>query len=303
MIRYSTISLPKELYDGLQHMVETGSSLGYNSVADFCKEAIRLHVEEIKKELQADFLRKIDVPLLFKKIEHISAVDAGKYGEIFENLGVMVCMFSNDFKIKECNYEFVSALGYGTKNEILGKNLESLFIDEKLTKRIKHETLYGYEVKARRKDGKIIDTLLSVNPIKDKNYVAVAIDITVKNYLIDKEQKTRQLYEYLIDEICDTIMVIQDKKIKYVNKAVIATGWKREELINREIELLVAKEDREQAMKNYALAVQGADLGKPRIYHLLTPKNQIIKAELKSRKIMFDGRPALLVDIRHEKKC
>lgn len=299
MIRYSTISLPKELYDKLQEMIEEKPAMGYSSVADFCKEAIRLHVEEIKKELRNDFLRKIDVPLLFKKIERLSAVDAGKYGEMFEKMGCMSFMFSSDFKIKECNYSFFSNLGYGSKEEMIGMDIEDIFDDPKLKSRIKRETLRDYEVKAVRKDGKTIDVLLSIGKLKGRNYIGAAKDVTVKNYLIGKEMKTRELYEYLIEEMCHTVMVLQEKKIKFVNRAVLATGWKREDLLGRNFLEFVAKEDQKRIMENYEKSLKGKDLGKPRIYRYIKKNKKITEGETNSRKIEFEGRPALLVTIRY----
>jgi PAS domain S-box-containing protein len=303
MIRYSTISLPKELYDQLQHMVEKKPDMGYSSVADFCKEAIRLHVQEIKKELREDFLRKIEVPLLFKKIERLSAIDEGTYGELFENMGCMACMFSPNFIIKECNYAFFSNLGYSSKDELIGRDIEEVFLDPKLKGRIKRETLRDYEIQALRKDGKVLDVLLSVSFLKSRQYIAVAKDVTVKNYLIDKEEKTRELYEYLIDEMCHTVLVIQDQKIKFVNKAVHMTGWTREDFVGKIFVDFVPPHEHERALDNYAKAIEGIDLGEPRIYEFVTKKGKVIKGELSSRKIVFDGRPALLVAVRYKDRC
>ena len=119
MMKYSTISLPKELYDKLQRFIEENPELGYSSVADFCKEAIRLHVEGIKRELREDFLRKLDVPYIFKKIERISTLDAGIYGEAFEKLGDMAFLLSDDLIIKDCNLEFIGKLGYLNKEDVI----------------------------------------------------------------------------------------------------------------------------------------------------------------------------------------
>jgi len=194
MIKYSTISLPKELYDKLLQLIEEKPELGYGSVADFCKEAIRLHVEEIKRELREDFLRKLDVPLLLK--------------------------------------------------------------------------------------------------------TGCAKDITVKNYVIEKEKRTRQLYEYIIDEICESIIVVQDGKIKFLNKSISSTGYELEEIIGKNFLEFVADEDKERIMENYRKMMEGKLESKPRRYKFKLRDGRIKEMELYSKKIEFEGRPAILTVLR-----
>ena len=151
MIKYSTISLPKELYDKLQEILEENPDMGYSSVADFCKEAIRLHVQEIKQELREDFLRSVDVPLLVKKIQSISAADEGTYGKIFEKMNCIAFLFSSSYKMKYCNKEFLDHFGYSRIEDVVGKDVSKFFEDKNLQKKIKRDlncfefsTRYGY---------------------------------------------------------------------------------------------------------------------------------------------------------------
>ena len=137
MTKYSTISISQDLYEKINEFIKKNSEMGYGSVADFCKEAIRLHVEEIKDELRKDFLRRLDVPSLIKKIERLSAVDSGIYGKIFEKMHEMVFVLSDDLKIKECNTEFLYEMGYSSKEEIIGKDIEEIFDDLNLKSMIK----------------------------------------------------------------------------------------------------------------------------------------------------------------------
>lgn len=298
MISYSTISLPKDLYDQLQILVEKKPYMGYSSVADFCKEAIRLHVQEIKKELRDDFLRKIDVPLLLKKIERLSSIDAGKYGEIFENMKCMAVMFSNDYKIKECNYEFYSNLGFNSRDELIGKKIGSIFpyIDfkEQLSKKI----FSDYETQALRKDGKYIDVLLSISNINKNLHIAVSKDVTIKNYLIEKQSKSRELYEYLINEICHAVIVIQDKKIKFVNSGISVTGWLKDEVLGKPFIDFIDESDKKLVNYRYKKRMEGETIGNIFTYKYRTKDNKIMEGETSSRIIDFYNQPALLVSIR-----
>lgn len=45
--KYTNVSLPQDLVDEIDKVVKE-SSLGYQSRADFCKDAIRTHIRNIK---------------------------------------------------------------------------------------------------------------------------------------------------------------------------------------------------------------------------------------------------------------
>ncbi len=283
MTKYSTISLPKELYDKLQELIEKKPDLGYSSVADFCKEAIRLHVEAIKRELREDFFRKIDVPGLFKKIESISAVDRGTYGEAFERLKEMAFLATGDFKIKDCNEEFLSLLGYLSKDEVIGRNIGEFFEADNLKKRMRKGEK-DIEAKAIRKDGKKLDVLLSIGLLDGKvKYIGVARDITVRKYVEEKERRARQLYEYLINELCDTVVVVQDGKIKFVNKEVTSGGYEQAEVVGKNFLDFIAEEDRERIMENYKKLLEDKLEEGARKYKLICKNGEKREAELRSR--------------------
>jgi len=123
--------------------------------------------------------------------------------------------------------------------------------------------------------------------------------VTVKNYLIEKERKMRQLYEYLIDEIADSVIVTQEGKIKFMNKSVGITGYKAEEVIGKHFLGFVAEEDRERIMKNYEKLLKGKLKSEPRRYKLKFKDGSIREVEMYSKRIEFDGRPAVLTIIRY----
>lgn len=303
MTKYSTISLPKELYDKLQELIDKNPELGYSSVADFCKEAIRLHVEGIKRELREDFIRKLDIPLLLKKIETLSAVDRGTYGEAFEKLGEIAFLATEDFIIKDCNQAFLSYLGYFNKEEIVGRKLDEFFGNGDVIERIRKGEK-DIETKAIRRDGKKLDVLLSIGLLDGKvKYVGIARDITVRKYVEAKEKKAKELYEYIINEICDTVVVVQDNKIKFVNKEITKGGYRQGEVIGKEFLNFVAEEDRERMIENYKKLLEGKPDEGPRRYKIICKNGSKRDVEMMSRKIMFEGRPAVLATLRFLETC
>jgi Arc/MetJ-type ribon-helix-helix transcriptional regulator len=69
MSKYSTISIPKELHEEIEGLIRKNPGLGYTSVAELCKEAIRLRLSEIKMEHQEGYLSQPEVEELLLLIE------------------------------------------------------------------------------------------------------------------------------------------------------------------------------------------------------------------------------------------
>jgi len=63
MEKYTTISVPSKFHAHLSRFIKENPQLGYGSVAEFAKEAIRLRLSEIKYEAQILALRELrDIP-------------------------------------------------------------------------------------------------------------------------------------------------------------------------------------------------------------------------------------------------
>ncbi|HHF55966.1 MAG TPA: hypothetical protein ENL42_03510 [Thermoplasmatales archaeon] len=54
MVKYSTISIPKELHEEIKRTVIDDPRYGYKSVAEFSLEAIKLRLDEIKSALEEE---------------------------------------------------------------------------------------------------------------------------------------------------------------------------------------------------------------------------------------------------------
>lgn len=65
MSTYTTVSLPRALHRHLTSFLERNPELGYGSIAEFAKEAIRLRVEDMREEARQvalDKLRQVQTP-------------------------------------------------------------------------------------------------------------------------------------------------------------------------------------------------------------------------------------------------
>lgn len=54
MVKYSTISIPKELHEEIKRSVIENPRYGYSSVAEFSIEAIKIRLEEIRRALEEE---------------------------------------------------------------------------------------------------------------------------------------------------------------------------------------------------------------------------------------------------------
>jgi len=298
MVKYSTISLPKELYEILQNLLEKKPEWGYNSVADFCKEAIRLHLMDVKRQVREDFWRKLDVQELFKKIEMASQCDGSLYQDAFKSIKDMAFLLSKNFHIKDVNEMFSYLLNY-ERSEVFKKHIKNFIKNwSEIEKELKaNGYVRDFETKMVRKDGKTIDILVTINKLKD-SYFGVAKDITIRKVVEDRLKKEKELYEYLLNQLYNSIAVIQNGKIKFVNASATASGYSPDELIGKKVEELVVDEDKEKIIKAMERKLKGKDQGKPGYYRIKRKDGKIVKIEIISRRIEFDGKPAILSCIR-----
>lgn len=73
MVKYSTISVPKTLHKEIRRTVVEDPRVGYSSVAEFSKEAIKLRMDELQMELREQQANRDDITQLVEEIKDIVA--------------------------------------------------------------------------------------------------------------------------------------------------------------------------------------------------------------------------------------
>ena len=160
----------------------------------------------------------------------------------------------------------------------------------------KERYVRDFETRIKRKDGKKLDVLITSNGMKE-DYFGVAKDITVKKIVEDRNKKLKELYEYIINNLYNTVIVVQNGKIKFVNSSITASGYTPEELMWKRVDSLVVEEDKEKILKKMEEKLKGKGEGKPTHYRVKRKDGKIIKIEAISRRIEWEGKPALLTCI------
>jgi len=302
MSQYSTISVPQPLHDELRNNIKGNARLGYSSIAEFCKEAIRLHMANIRRERRGAFIERLDLNDLFKQVELLAEMQGGEYRASFEQSRNPACLVAPDGTIRNCNIAFVDTLGYAKKEQLLGKDIAAVFTDtgqlNELMSRAYDGDVENHEVQLHRRDGKSFDFMMSVGTIRDngeiRRYIMTGTDITVRKKIESKMQRENQLFRTLLNEIYDTIAVVQDGKIKYAAGQSALSGYTSEELIGMRLSSLLTEEGLEKAQRRYERAVSGEDIPSIARYTIKTKDGKQLDIEAATRVIEYEEKPALL---------
>ena len=302
MSQYSTISVPQPLHDELRHNIKGNPRLGYSSIAEFCKEAIRLHMANIRRERRGAFIEQLDLDDLFKQIEFLAEIQGGEYRETFEQSRNPACLVAPDGVIQNCNMAFIDTLGYAKKEQLLGADIATVFTStaqlNDLMGRARDGGVENVEVQLQRRDGKSFDFMMSVGLLRDdgdiERYIMTGTDITVRKKIEAKMQRENAMFRMLLSEIYDTIAVVQDGKIKYAAGQTSLSGYTAEELIGMKLSSLLTDEGVAKAEQRYVRVVGGEDIPSITTYKVKCKDGTLRDIESATRVIEYEGKPAML---------
>jgi PAS domain S-box-containing protein len=128
-----------------------------------------------------------------------------KYRSLFEQVQEGVFVTTPDGKLLDCNDAFVRMLGYGSREALLGRNLDADFYtspQQRKTFRYEleaHNFVRDFEVTLRRKDGSMLTAVESSFAFRDQagnieRYQGFLLDITEKKHAEDEiRRRNREL--------------------------------------------------------------------------------------------------------------
>jgi two-component system sporulation sensor kinase A len=221
-----------------------------------------------------------------------------------------------DFKenITFVNKAFADILGYSEK-ELIGMNLRKL-VDEKSFEQIKRRTearkkgtTERYELILYRKDGEPRIVQVSAAPLRsgDGNpigSVGITMDVTEQKKAREVVKQSEEKYRELFDNARDPIFVLDEKgKILEINNITAEYGFKKNEILGKDMIAFVPKEYWPKILKDFAQVIQGKPSeGETEI---ITPRGKIV-VEYKSNCLRKDGKivgtQTILRDITERKK-
>jgi len=126
MTKHTTMSIPKALYDSVKEIIDSVPELGYTTPAEFCKDAIRRRISDIKKECQ---ISKQDVEYIISEVKK-SMNNYEGYKSIFDSVNCAIAVFSNpDGMLIAFNKKFLEVLGY-SEDDVKDKKFYDFVVPE-----------------------------------------------------------------------------------------------------------------------------------------------------------------------------
>lgn len=181
-----------------------------------------------------------------------------RFTELFETLQEGIYIVTPEDLILEVNPALVRMLGYSSKEELLGKRVSEVFVDELQRTTMVREVNrqpepQSREITLRRKDGQSLVCLNTATVMRDSagkvaRYHGAVVDITERRAIERKLHKEQEFARRLVDSFPDLIFVVNaEKNYTFVSprvKEVLGLG--ADEMIGTTLGELAHSED--QAM-------------------------------------------------------
>ena len=224
-----------------------------------------------------------------KKAERIILENQQKFERLFMGNPEAAVYWDSDFRVLAINPRFTVLFGY-LLVEIKGKNNVDIIVPKDRAEesaflgKMSREGYVDYDTARKRKDGSLVHVSLSCAPImvegKLVGYVGLYKDITERKRMEDALKESEEKYRSLFENARDVILTADlDGNVTSINKAIEEYGWKREEIIGKNMLELMSKESWPSLLKGISQIVEGRPLEGE--IELATPKGKKI-AEYKS---------------------
>ncbi len=139
---------------------------------------------------------------------------------------------------------------------------------------------------------KLNDTIQELQAMNEEYEAANEALLQSEEELMESEEK----YRILIDNMCETIMVIQDDIIKFANPNItVTTGYTVEEIAGTRYSGIVHNEDRELFLGYHCKRLKGEDAPELYSFRIVRKDGLIRTLERHVAAITWEGNPASLI--------
>ncbi len=154
-----------------------------------------------------------------------------RFTELFETLQEGIYIVTPEDRVLEVNPALVRMLGYASKEELLGKKVTDVFVDEAQRTSIMREvnqqpSPVGREITLRKKNGQPLVCLNTATAIRDTSgkiirYQGALVDITERREIEKRLYKEQEFARRLVDSFPDLIFVVDtQRRYTYVSPRV-----------------------------------------------------------------------------------
>ena len=261
----------------------------------------------------ADLVMNIDITDKIQADQSLKESEE-KFRTLFEIAPASITMLDLNGNIVLCNQKFCDLHGVKNLELLEGRNIRDFFIESDLPK-LRESMELSLEGKSRdlnqytmlREDGTQFPAEAISIGIKDKNgevigLIGVAQDITDRENAAQELRESEEKFRTIAEQSFMGVLIIQDNKIEYVNKALLdifnfsekdINNWSKKDLIN-----LINPNDL-QFLRDYRNKLRQ---GKPNVkpyysYQVFTKSGKEKWIDQFSKEINYKGRTAELVTI------
>ncbi len=233
--------------------------------------------ELIKLRRKVAELEKLEKRL--QQVEEALQESEGRYREIVESVKDIVFTLSQNGTITSLNAAFETITGW-QHEQWMGKNFHPLIHPDDLPlKLLVYQHVFGekmqpqcFELRILSKPGDYITMEFTVKTqIRDGKvvgYRGIARDITWHKRAEEALQQSEEKYRMLIENIQDSVFLIQKDKIEFANEAFARMfGYTIEEIIGKNFRELVAPEDLEMVADCCFRRQAGEDIPREYEFH------------------------------------
>ncbi|MCX9084982.1 MAG: PAS domain S-box protein [Candidatus Methanoperedens sp.] len=252
--------------------------------------------------------------------------DAEKYRMIFEYSNDIIVQVDRFGKILSVNNKLKEMLGF-IPEEVIGKyffNLGILQVKElpNIVREFKRAVSEGFikensgkikdntdkfirilELNLRSKSGNLILAETSTTILKKdgkiEGFLINIRDITERKKTDERLKASEEKYSSLVEKCNDSIIILQDDRLKYVNSKILeVSGYNREELIGKPFFNFTTPEFKKIVIERYEKRLKGEPI--PEIYNIeIILKNGLkMPVEINASRIEYEGRPASMAILR-----
>ena len=246
-----------------------------------------------------------------KKAEEKIRESEEKFKELFESSKDMIYITSREGIMVDINHAGVELLGYTKKEEVIGTNVRHHYLNPEDRKRFvkeieKNGFVKDFETRLKKKDGSVIDCLITSTVRKDEKgkiigYQGIVRDITQQKKLQRELDESEMKYRTLVEYSPDGVLIIQNNKIVYSNPAFYGiTDFKKKELWSIDHILEAADEESRAIIKKEIEKRKRKDEGAPFRHEFRFRKRngQFIYVEVSGAPIIYKGKSAYQLTVR-----
>ena len=216
----------------------------------------------------------------------------------------------SDRVITQANERLCEILGY-SKDELLGQSARMVYLcdeDFEYVGREKYAQIRDkgtgtVETRWQRKDGKVIDVLLSSTPL-DLNDLSIgvtftALDITDRKKAVKALEESEEKYRLLVENANDAIFIIQDGIVKFPNfKTEEMTGYSEKELSEISFINIIHPDDREMVLESRRKRLLGEKPPSTYSFRMINKSGNELIVQINTVLITWEGNPATINFIR-----